>query len=206
MWPDRRGAFLIAFGSVGLLLTPIVVLPEYRAWVISFLPATVPSPAPFVTVAIVLSLLFGIGHELKRELRFQKTLRALSSELFTFSLECKTLIDAAMRTTTAKLAEERFHQTERLHSEVAPKIRAIEKELLLMPEAFPTPAFSLLGQNRLNTDVSGIARGASGYLAQMADRLPQPRQWIKRKTVRLIVIGYLVTFIVVWICLFLISK
>jgi hypothetical protein len=194
----------IAFGLiVAAVVTAVLIYgPVLQSAPIVPLPAL----APFIAVATVLSLLAGVGHELKRELRFQKTLRILSSELFTFSLECKTLINAAMRTTTEKLADERFHQTERLHNEFGPKIRAVENELLLMPEASPTPAFVLLGQNRLDSDVSRIARAASGYLDQLAARLPQPRQWIKRNTVGLIVVGYLVAFIGAWMCLFFIDK
>jgi hypothetical protein len=192
--------------AIGLLLAAVAIAFVIYGPVLSTPLVPLPPLAPFVAVAIILSLLAAGGHELNRELRFQNALRTLSSELFTFSLECRTLIEAAMKTTTEGLARERFRQTDRLHNEFGPKIRAIENELVLMPESFPNPAFVLLGQNRLTADVSAITRAASGYLRQMADRLPQPRQWLKRKAVRLIIVGYLTAFIAIWVCLFLSSK
>lgn len=183
MWPDRRGAFLITFGAIGLLLTPVMVLPEYRAWAISLIPRDMPRPYFFIPLALAGSVGISISRQLTSDLSLRRTAAKMAIELEDWSVLARS--NLPQFSTTAVHSAEAARRDAEYSEKFGPRIVQLMKPLAKRDRIHLDLRDSFLRVPPKNTlDVASTAYFASTYFARYGrDELPipAPRQWFSRQ-------------------------
>jgi hypothetical protein len=183
--------------AVGLIVMAIVTAILIYGPVRSAPVISLPSPLPFAVVALASSVLAAVGQEAYRDLSVKHKLRRLSMDMADWSVVWDARREAARRTTTEKLAIEKFQQQSELHDKFNKRISVIFRDYNKLPPPIPShiEGATLL---TMSNDAAGVARGAAGFLRSTAHQLPYTRHWAKRRRFRLTLLLFLLGITLLW--------
>lgn|SRR5208282_1906534 len=202
MWPEgrRSGIWLITFGTSGLIA--MLVLPQWRANAIFWLPTNVPRLRYFVPFALVGSVAIAI----LRRLAIDRSLKVTASRLAVELERWSTLARASLRkfaTRAMKLPEVARFETE-YRAKFGDRIIQSMEPLVELDHNYADIRDTWLRMPPKSGDVASIAERASIFFAHYGKGEDVPiglRQWFDRALIKSIVIYFIIAG-VSWIAVF----
>ncbi len=194
--PNKRGL------GIGILSVAGVAF----AIAIGWSPSNVrpPSLAIFIPVALAGSVIAALSFEWRSDAALKSKLVALSVALREFQVECEARL--ARASTTTAFADAKKWGTTEFFKRFGSPINQLKDSWSLVVPFGAEYSEMLLGTHLAKPSAEKLASAASNELSKASERLPNPKSWIKRKSLLRSLLLCIGLAVVLWIALFVAWK
>lgn len=197
-------AALVFFGLALISFVATIMAAETRNTFSLSEVVGVPPLLPYALTALLVSSVFGVVGEFRRDTALRRELTSLSVALKEFQVECEARVQQS--STTKSLADSKLWGTTEFFNRFSARINQLKDSWSLVVPFGTEYSEMLLGTHLAKPSAERLASAASNELGKASQGLPNPKSWINRKSFVRSLLLYLGIAAALWSALFVVAR